>query len=1039
MRKVLIIFLLFVSYQLSATNYYFSTLSGASDANSGLTQTTPKTSISAMQVIITAAVSGDVIYLEAGSVWYESIFTITSKNITFSKYGTGDDPIISGSKIINKVETTPNLYWGVDASLPTTTTTRRRLGAVSVDWDYLRIGQEPDSGSYYLATSGSSSSLTDNTKSFATNGYTGGWLSLRRAGAANWLNPHGLISSNNATTFTLNGVFTDGQNANPNGTYVYYVIIGTKNVVTKHREWVNASDGLWLYWDDGIPGTLRASIIDNVFTITNSTVTFNEVNINSANLDLIVNTGLSGTLTFNDCVLKGAGRKIINNTNGGRIVIYRSDVGHSNAGIHNQAANGGAIIESNKITNIGIELLSNRLLADMEGGQSVLWRSCDDTLYLTNNYFDKVNMVLQQHYSYPAYSAMEMRGNFINTYGYICGDKGAVYTVNDLYFLKKRKIGNNFFLNSVSQTGALGNNLVTTIFTHALYFDEESYGFEVDSNTIVNANLAMRINQSRYVKFRYNNVVNASKDITNLTWATSLLNDSVVWVCGGTPHGSARDNTITYNTFVMDNVSGKFAWQYHACGKWWPTGYTQTNNKYVSKFASPDLFSKIISYTGGGYIENTLAEFQTATGLEASSSVYDMEYDSTRVFMNWSESSHLFDLGSGVYKDASGTTVSSTTTVRPMYSKVLFLINGNEAGRDELIYMDTTLVPFLDITPSMPQEAVAPDTLWFAYNDGGFSWEADTACGDTAIKGVYSAGTGTMDTLSYINFCSSTDQNHAAWVEVYDYPRSDSVQISTGVYIVMPTGLLLGSSGENPGYFNNNLVDPYYFYLPNTNNNPYTFRIRPLNPAYTYDIQLYPSRDNAGVTGTRKTYLTIGDSTKHVDAVGNVDSVIMIQNIDPVDSTITFYVDREDGGYGYMNAIVVRRTEKSGSQNNYIFFDNVDFSAGIDSAHVKIKHGEVADSLSMVMWLDSYAGTLLDSLVITAGQQCYVDTLTFTEISGTHDLYIELSDTAERYVWIKFFSDSGFSGVARITYIRVIVIDGIPYFISNKYAIKEDD
>jgi hypothetical protein len=1061
MGRVLLIFLLFVSYQLFATDYYFSN-SGA-DGNAG-TMASPWESITKMQATINTAVSGDRILLKRGDVWLQSyLYLNAGQNITITDYGTGDMPILSGAKVISMSNIGGSIWRGYDTYLPNASGDIRSCGSVSVNWNFKSMGQEPDSGYFDQIDAGSQISVTDWSKTWTTNQWANAWVIIRQVGTVDWAIASAKVSSNNTTTLTTE-YFTFGQSASfTSGNWYekYYVIVNHLLCLDTQDEWAHYNDYLWLY-SSSTPGTVRASVVNNIIEITNgSDLTIENVEINHAVYNGIMVTGATSSVTCDGVVIRGCGRNGIrsadngtqpNGTYGGRVVFKNGEMARIEAiGIYiaNTAVGTGSQIDSNHWHEIGSSLLSNYPNASagemgMAQNSCIVWRIAGGTNTFRRNYMHNVRGMATIHNSIPSDCAYDVTDNFIDGYGYPIGDYGGIlYANNDSYYAGRlKRIMNNIAINEQPATGAINNLTVpkANAYNHALYTDQKSHGYRLDSNTVQNCNVFYFNNSSSYDTIRYNNVVNALKNM-NYSGAHSeyLMFDTVTCLpIGG---GSLTGNIVSYNNFVMDGASYKqvLAYQAHTNtgSSWYPVGFTIDYNNYVTNVTDHNLFYMFKNW-GEYYLDYTLTEWKAATVYDDSSVVQNRNVAAVKVFKNWSASSHTFDLGSASYTSVTGVAVNTNVTVRPFYSTILFWASGDSTTADPETYMDSALVPMLNYTaPAITDPEI--DTLWFAYNDGGFSWEADTACGDTAIRAIYATGSGTADTLASINYCHSTDQDLVGWVEVYFYPYYDSVQLSGDVYLIMPTGLVGGSFGELVGYTGEVDVDNYYLYLPNTDNDPYEFKIRPLDPAYTYEIQLYPSRDNASITGTRKTYLTIGDSTKYVDAVGNTDSIISIQNIDPIDSTITFYVDRQDGNYGYMNAMYVKRTEKAGTQNNYIFFDNVDFSAGIDSARIKIKHGEVADSLSMVMWLDSYGGTFFDSLIITTGEQCYINTLTFTEISGVHDLYVELSDTAERYVWIKFFSDSGFSGVATITYIRVIMVNGVPYFINNKYAIKEED
>ena len=88
------------SKPLEYTSYYVS--NSGDDNNDGLLPSTPWKTISKINSGSFSA--GDRIFFKKGDIWREGLATPSSGSsgspIVFSSYGTGDDPIISGSDIV---------------------------------------------------------------------------------------------------------------------------------------------------------------------------------------------------------------------------------------------------------------------------------------------------------------------------------------------------------------------------------------------------------------------------------------------------------------------------------------------------------------------------------------------------------------------------------------------------------------------------------------------------------------------------------------------------------------------------------------------------------------------------------------------------------------------------------------------------------------------------------------------------------------------------------------------------------------------------
>ena len=89
-------FLVLCTLSTKATNYYFA--SGGNDANTGTSIASPYQTISKLNILSLKA--GDNVYFNRGDVFYGQITVsqsgIAGNPITFSAYGTGVNPVITG-------------------------------------------------------------------------------------------------------------------------------------------------------------------------------------------------------------------------------------------------------------------------------------------------------------------------------------------------------------------------------------------------------------------------------------------------------------------------------------------------------------------------------------------------------------------------------------------------------------------------------------------------------------------------------------------------------------------------------------------------------------------------------------------------------------------------------------------------------------------------------------------------------------------------------------------------------------------------------
>jgi parallel beta-helix repeat protein len=98
MRKFLgcfiILIIMITSQILAGTNYYVDATIG-NDSNNGTSPTTPWKTISKVNSYSFSA--GDVILFKRGQVWREELRTSSSEYLTYSAYGSGNNPVIDGA------------------------------------------------------------------------------------------------------------------------------------------------------------------------------------------------------------------------------------------------------------------------------------------------------------------------------------------------------------------------------------------------------------------------------------------------------------------------------------------------------------------------------------------------------------------------------------------------------------------------------------------------------------------------------------------------------------------------------------------------------------------------------------------------------------------------------------------------------------------------------------------------------------------------------------------------------------------------------
>jgi endoglucanase len=337
------------------------------------------------------------------------------------------------------------------------------------------------------------------------------------------------------------------------------------------------------------------------------------------------------------------------------------------------------------------------------------------------------------------------------------------------------------------------------------------------------------------------------------------------------------------------------------------------------------------------------------------------------------------------------------------YNTRLEFLVGSSTG---IVHLNNFKLEKLTVSPYVP-EIVSQDTLFFKdYTSGNnidVVWSAD--CADSTVVRQLSGTGGTVtDTVAKVNFATND-----GWWSVFGWTRFDngvdSILISPNIYL---RNSIVEMSYNSSGEFNTILpskVSNSLWYLPTTDSDPREFHIRGvgLSTDYTYTLLVFSSR-GAGVSTPRSTYLYVGAEGDTVESVGNTSTMLSVSGIVATGNNITFSLDRIDGQYGYINGLILLRSQTliNDTTQSWIYRSGVDFGTGMDSIRYAVDFNQGVGEKSFELRLDNSTGTIIDSFVVDAAGCGIRSADLSSEITGVHDVYF-LLDTLDRYDWVKFY------------------------------------
>jgi Divergent InlB B-repeat domain/Secretion system C-terminal sorting domain len=162
--------------------------------------------------------------------------------------------------------------------------------------------------------------------------------------------------------------------------------------------------------------------------------------------------------------------------------------------------------------------------------------------------------------------------------------------------------------------------------------------------------------------------------------------------------------------------------------------------------------------------------------------------------------------------------------------------------------------------------------------------------------------------LAKANFSYDATYAVDGWTEVYG-TDSSPYDLGNGITLDISGGYItLGSSGEPISPILPDKVSDTYNWMSDADETPTDLVIMGLDPAKTYDFEIFASRDGATASGDRTTTFTVVGTTQSVsiNPVGNTDSLLMLSGVAPAGTgAVMIQMTKLAGAYGYINAMII--------------------------------------------------------------------------------------------------------------------------------------
>ncbi len=529
---IIFAFFLMLISTASAKDYYIA--ANGNNANSGLTATSPWQTISKLNASFGIIAAGDNIYFRRGDTFYGVIVVgksgAASKPITFSAYGTGAKPVITGFvRASSWVAVSNGVY---QTYVPGAKTS---LNMVTMNNVPKALGRYPNAnaanGGYlnYESFSGSTS-ITDNQLTSTTN-WTGAEVVVRKK---LWVLDRCKITAHSGTKLT----FTNTNSSTYTGNAGYgYFIQNDARTLDQLGEWYYkpSTKYLQMYFGTASPGayTIKVSTIDTLVRLASrSYINFNNLVFEGANGNALYATA-GGFINIQNCDFINAGVGAINIQSASNILIENTTTNHilSNA----------IIVRSSKVSNVtirGCTVKNTATLAGMglSGGNS--YKGIN--VYVLSNTLVEYNRVDTTGYVAIEFqgSNLTIRNNVVNYFDFVKDDGGGIYTyssgtdANPGPTYTNRVVSSNIVMNGA---GAPFGRNSSTLFVSGIYLDGRTMNVSLLNNTVFNnGKNGIHCSNPNTITIKGNTSFNNLNAMSIMRWASV---------------GDVRGLTIRNNTF----------------------------------------------------------------------------------------------------------------------------------------------------------------------------------------------------------------------------------------------------------------------------------------------------------------------------------------------------------------------------------------------------------------------------------------------------------------------------------------------------------
>ncbi len=883
MKTTFLVIFTICTLALHAKTYYFS--SSGSDNNTGTSLSSPFQTIAKLNSLTLNA--GDNVLFNRGDIFYGIISLHNSGSagspITFSAYGTGNKPIITGFTTISSWTNLGANIWESSNTISSLSYTNM----VVVNGINTPMGRYPNTG-YFLYTNPTSNPYTVTCTSLSSSNANWTGAEFVAANTTYTILRDPITShSGNVITFAHNSSDLDWESA-PGYLIPECFIQNDPRTLDTTNEWYyNPSTKKIRIYSKSVPSNVQVSTIDTlvkVITYANNYITFDNINFTGSNKSSI-EIQYCQNITIQNCDFNYSGVFGVHagyGVNQNAIAVQNCTFNNSNNVAISLSSNcTNAVVNNNTVKNTGgiIGMIapggSTAIAIDAEGaGTSIGY-----------NVIDSVG-----------YNGIQLYGNNTSCYNNniqnFCAmftDGGGIYTYNGSSSATQSgvKIYSNIIINAIGQNAGI-------------YLDEKTNNAEVYSNSIAYCQRNIYLHNNWSINVHNNTCFSGSKAlVTSVNDYTSVITSGITFRNNIFFAKNASENVGYFETLNTAAMDAPFA----SDSNYWArpindslTFQTKFSNAYTNR-----------TLTGWKTLNNQDAHSKKSPKAITDTNDLKFEYNATA-------SAETISLDAN-YIDVTGKSFNGSITLNP-YTSAVLIKNGAvinippkaNAGQDQTI---TLPINYLTLSGSgTDSDGVIAAYSWTKVSGPSQDSIANPTAVTTKVTGLTKG--------VYLFALKVTDNNGATAsdtmkVTVNPAPNQSPVaNAGPDISINLPTNsLTLTGSGNDPdgtviNYLWTKIAGPNNYNIQNPSS-AVTNISGLVQGVYQFQLQVM---DNDSATGNDIVIVTVNPATNKAPvafagAAQNItlplDSVLLSGSGSDSDGTVISYAWTKTSGPGSYN------------------------------------------------------------------------------------------------------------------------------------------